>query len=160
MTLTYVSFALAVEKWIVIMITQDGNETNKEVIQYRNLFFTSSTYFSEVSLSRKMHDEAITDSKSPSVIKPITKLWNVICLRVVSSVKIWRQFSACPSLRQLKPDEKHRDGRLGFRIIYNHYLDLSNIDHMEAGVEKKLAQYIYTGEKRNFTSNSTTSWRA
>ena len=73
MTLKPVSFALAVEKRIVKTRTQDGNKTNKEVIQHRTLFFTSSTCVSEVSFYRKMHDEAITDSKLPSVIKPIAK---------------------------------------------------------------------------------------
>ena len=32
----------------------------------------------------------------------------------------------------LKPDKKHHDGRLVFRIIYNHYLVPSNIYHIEA----------------------------
>ena len=51
----------------------------------------------------------------------------------------------------LKPANKHRDGRLGFRIVYNHYLGPSNIDHMAGGREKKLSQCSYTGEKRNVT---------
>ena len=51
-----------------------------------------------------------------------------------------------------KPAKKHRDGRMGYRFIYNHYLGPSNIYHMADGGGKKLAQYTYTGEKRNCTS--------
>ena len=58
---------------MVKMRTQNGNEKNKEFIQHRALFFAASTCFYEVSLSRKIHDEEITDSKSPSVIKPVTE---------------------------------------------------------------------------------------
>ena len=61
MMLTSVSFALSVEKLIVKMRTQDGNEKNKKVIQHRTLFITASTCFSGVLFSRNMHDEAITD---------------------------------------------------------------------------------------------------
>ena len=97
--LTYISFSLSVEKWIVKMRTQVVNKTNKEVIQHRTLFFTASTCFSKVSFSKNIHYEAITDSIYPPAIKPITKFWNVICLRVVPSVKIWWQFSAFTSLK-------------------------------------------------------------
>ena len=51
----------------------------------------------------------------------------------------------------LKSAKKHRDGRPGFRIIYNHYLSPRNIDQMAAGAEKKLFQYSYTGERMNWT---------
>ena len=39
MTITSVSFALSVENLIVKMRTQDGNETNKEVIQHRTTMY-------------------------------------------------------------------------------------------------------------------------
>ena len=42
----------------------------------------------------------------------------------------------------LKPDKNNRYGRMGYKLICNHYLDPSNIDHMAAGVEKNLAQCI------------------
>ena len=76
------------------MRTQYGNETNKELIQHRTLFFTASTCFSNVSLSRKIHNETITDSKSPSAIKPFIKFWNLTCLPVVPSAKICCQLSS------------------------------------------------------------------
>ena len=49
-------------------------------------------------------------------------------------------FQVSDAWTYLKLDNKHRYGRLGFRIIYNHYLGPSNIYHMVAGAEKKLAQ--------------------
>ena len=45
----------------------------------------------------------------------------------------------------LKPANKHCDGRLGLRLIYNHYLCPIKIDHVAAGAEKKLAQCSYIG---------------
>ena len=36
-------------------------------------------------------------------------------------------------------------------IIYNHYLGPINIYYMEDGAEKKISQYVYTGEKMNWT---------
>ena len=49
-------------------------------------------------------------------------------------------FQVLDAWTYLKPDKKHRDGGLGFRLIYNHYLVPSNINHMSAGTEKNLAQ--------------------
>ena len=51
----------------------------------------------------------------------------------------------------LKLANNHRDGILVFRLIYNHYLGSSNIYHMAAGSEKKLAQCSYTGKNINWT---------
>ena len=121
MTITSVSFALAVEKWMVQMRTQDGNKKNKEVIQHRTLFSTTSTCFSEVSFSMKMHDEAITDSKSPSVIKPITKFWNVICFRGVPSVP---SFQCCTLLSYLWLHPFHKYfHRLNTYVFIGHGFD-------------------------------------
>ena len=51
----------------------------------------------------------------------------------------------------LKPAKKHSDGRMGYKIIYNYYLGQSKIYHMAAGVDRKLSQCTYTGEKKNWT---------
>ena len=51
----------------------------------------------------------------------------------------------------MKPAKKHRDGRMGYNLIYNHYQGLSNINHMSASTEKKLAQCTYTDKKINWT---------
>ena len=42
--------------------------------------------------------------------------------------------------KYLKPYKRHSDGRMGYKLIYNHYLGTINIDHMAAGVEKKISQ--------------------
>ena len=39
----------------------------------------------------------------------------------------------------LKPPKKHCDGRMGYKLIYNHYHGPSNIDHIADGAEKKNA---------------------
>ena len=57
----------------------------------------------------------------------------------------------------LKPDKNNCNGRLRFRLIYNHYLGPSNIYHMAAGAEKKLVQYSYTEEKRNWSFETYTT---
>ena len=53
----------------------------------------------------------------------------------------------------LKPSKKHRDRRMGYKLIYNHYLGPISIYHMAAGAEKKLAQCTYT-EKKSGPSRS------
>ena len=63
-------------------------------------------------------------------------------------VEIFQGLDACT---YLKTDKKYRDGRLGFRFIYNHYLGTSNIYHMAAGAEKNITQCTYTGEEGNWT---------
>ena len=63
-------------------------------------------------------------------------------------VAIFQGYDACT---YLKPAKNHRDGRLGFRLIYNHYLGPSNIDHMVDIAEKKLVQFTYTGGNINCT---------
>ena len=74
---------------------------------------------------------------------------------ITDRVLIWDKmvaiFQGSDAWTYLKTDKNHCDGRLGLRLIYNHYLGPINIDHMEAGAEKKIAQCSYTGEKRNNT---------
>ena len=60
-------------------------------------------------------------------------------------------FQGSDSWPYLKPANNNLDGKLVFRIIYNHYLCPSKIDHMAAGAEKKLDQCSYTGKKKNWT---------
>ena len=62
-------------------------------------------------------------------------------------------FQGSDAWTYLNPSKKHRDGKIGYNLIYNHYLGPSNIDHMEAGAENKLAWCTYTEEKRNWTFN-------
>ena len=74
---------------------------------------------------------------------------------ITNRALIWKNmvaiFQGLDTWTYLKSDKKHRDEILGIRLIYNHYLGPSNINHMAAGEEKKLAQCSYTGEKRNWT---------
>ena len=60
-------------------------------------------------------------------------------------------FQVLDAWAYLNPDKKHRYVRMGYKIIYNHYLGQSNIEHMAYGAEKKLDQCTYTGERRNCT---------
>ena len=57
-------------------------------------------------------------------------------------------FQVSDTCTYIKPAKKNCGGRRGFRIIYNHYLGPSNIDHTEDTTEKKLSQCNYTGETR------------
>ena len=40
----------------------------------------------------------------------------------------------------LKPAKKHRDGRVGYKLTYNHYLGPRNIYYMAVVAKKKLSQ--------------------
>ena len=44
----------------------------------------------------------------------------------------------------MKPSKKNNDGRMGYKLIYNHYLGPRITYHIEAGAEKKLAQFTHT----------------
>ena len=100
------------------------------------------------------HDEDMIDQGSiisghavlgtdPKKIVPFTNSY------ITNRAFIWDKmvaiFQVLDAWTYLKPDKKYCDGRLGFSIIYNHYLGPSNTDHMAAGAEKKLAQCSYTG---------------
>ena len=45
----------------------------------------------------------------------------------------------------LNPTKKHCDGIMGYKLIYNHCMDPSNIYHVVSGAEKKLDNCTYTG---------------
>ena len=51
----------------------------------------------------------------------------------------------------LKLFKKHRDGRMGYKLIYDNRLGPGKIDNMAAGAKNNLAQCIYNEEKRNCT---------
>ena len=62
-----------------------------------------------------------------------------ICYRMVAI------FQESDAWTYFNPANKHRDGSLGFRLIYNHYLSPRNRDHMADGADKKLSWCSYTG---------------
>ena len=82
-------------------------------------------------------------------IGPFTN--SFITNRALTSDNMVAIFQGSNALTYFNPAKNHRDGRLVFRLIYNHYLDFSNIDHMAAGSEKNLAKCSYIGKKRNWT---------
>ena len=59
-------------------------------------------------------------------------------------------FQGSDSGTYLKPAKKHGERIMGYKLIYNHYLDPINIDHMAACAENKLTQCTYTGGNRNW----------
>ena len=49
----------------------------------------------------------------------------------------------------MKPSKKNIDGRMSYKLIYNHYLGPSNIDHMVDGEEEKLyPSKVFSGGSR------------
>ena len=70
-------------------------------------------------------------------------------------VEIFQRSNAWTYLKQSK---KHHDGRMGYKLIYNHFLVPSNIDHISDGANKKLYQCTYTREKRNLTFEKYTTF--
>ena len=86
---------------------------------------------------------------NPEAIAPFTYLF--ITDRVLIWDKMFAIFQGTDTRMYLNPSKKHREGRMGYNIIYNHYLGQSNIYHIADGVKKKLAQFTYTEDKRNWT---------
>ena len=74
----------------------------------------------------------------PEEIGPFAN--SFITYRVLIWDKMVAIFQGSDSWTYLKTAKNHFDGRLGFRIIYNHYLGPRNIGHMAAGAEKKIDQ--------------------
>ena len=83
----------------------------------------------------------------PEAVGPSTD--SSITDRALIWYKIVAIFQGSNAWTYLNPAKKHRYGRLGYNLVYNHYLGPSNIYHKAAGAEKKLAQCNYTGGKRN-----------
>ena len=54
--------------------------------------------------------------------------------------KIVATFQGSDVWTYMRSSKKHLDRRMGYKLIYNHYLGPSNIDHMASGSEKKIAQ--------------------
>ena len=85
----------------------------------------------------------------PEEIGPFTN--SFMTNRALIWYKMVAIFQVSDAWTYLNPSKNHCDGRLGFRLIYNHNLGPRNIYHMAAVAEKKLAQYSYTGKKKNWT---------
>ena len=79
----------------------------------------------------------------PEVVKIFTNSF------ITDIVLIWDKmvviFQLSDEWTYLKSANKNNDEIMGYNLIYNHYLDTSNIDHMAAGAEKNLAQCTFTG---------------
>ena len=68
---------------------------------------------------------------TPEEIGPFTD--SFITDRALIWEKMVEIFQGSDKRTYLNPDKKHCDGILGFRLVYNHYLGPSNINHMAAG---------------------------
>ena len=83
----------------------------------------------------------------PKAVGPFTDLF------IIDISLIWDKmgaiFQGSDAWTYLNPAKDNCDRIMGYKLIYNHYLCPSNIDHMADGAEKKLSQCTYTGEKRN-----------
>ena len=84
---------------------------------------------------------------SPEAVGPFTDSF------IIDRVLIWNKMVPISQRSDvwtyLKPSKKHSDGRMSLKLIYNHYLGPSNIDHMSAGVKNNIDQCTYIWEKRN-----------
>ena len=88
----------------------------------------------------------------PEAARPFT--YSFITYRAPIRDKMVEIFQGLDAWTYLKPAKKNRDGRMGYKLIYNHYLGPSNIDHMADGAEKKLDHFTYTGERITGPSRS------
>ena len=68
----------------------------------------------------------------PEAVGPFTDLF--ITDRMLIWDKMVEIFQGSDEWMYLKPSKKHRDVRMGYKLIYNNYLGPSNIVRMEAGV--------------------------
>ena len=63
----------------------------------------------------------------PESVRPFTN-W-LITDRVLIWDKMVSIFQGSDAWTFLNPDKKHCDGRMGYKLIYNHYIGPSNIYH-------------------------------
>ena len=86
-------------------------------------------------------DPEVVGPFNPSFITDRASVWD----------KMGSIFSGSPAWTHMKAAKKHRNGRLAERLIYDHYLGPSNIDHMASSCERKLAGASYRGETRGWS---------
>ena len=77
-----------------------------------------------------------------------TRVWERLCA-IFHQSEDWTYCNA---------GKKHRDFRIAFQVIYNHYIGTQHVCHMENKSERILVTPTYSGEKRswNFKKYSTT----
>ena len=85
----------------------------------------------------------------PEAILPVTNFF--ITDRALIWYNIVAIFQGTYEWMYLNTAKRHRDVRMGYKLVYNQYLSLRNVYHMAAVSKKKLSQCTYTGEKRNWT---------
>ena len=85
---------------------------------------------------------------NPEAVGPFT--YSFITDRALIWDNMVTIFQVSDSWTYLKPSNKHNGVRMGYKIIYNHYLGPSDINYMASGAEKKLTQCTYTREKINW----------
>lgn len=111
-----------------------------------------STYFTpdEEMLARApILSGPVVLGTDPEEVGPFTD--SFITDRATVWDKLTSIFQGSPAWTYMRGAKKHRDGRLAFRLIHDHYLGASNIDHMASNCEKKLAGASYRGETRGWT---------
>ena len=93
----------------------------------------------------------------PEYVGPFTELF------ITDKAMIWYKmvsiFQVLDAWTYLKLYKTYFDGRMGYKLIYNHCLGTINIEHMADGAEKKLAQCTYTGGKINWTFDNYANFR-
>ena len=80
---------------------------------------------------------AAVSVSDPETIGPFTDLFTTDRALVWDKMDTILQGS--DAWMYLKPSKKHHDGRMCYKLIYNHYLGPRNIYHMVDGAEKKLS---------------------
>ena len=107
------------------------------------------TYYEEIIACGSILSGTEELGSDPEAVRPLNNL--IITYRALIWENMVKIFQGSDAWTYLNPAKTNFDVRMGYKFIYNHYLSPSNIYHMTAGAEKKLAQCTYTAEKRNWT---------
>ena len=88
------------------------------------------THDEEIIAGGSILSEPAVSGSDPEAVGPFTNSF------ITDRTLIWDNmvaiFQGSDAWTYLKPSKKHRDGRMGYKLIYNHYPGPSNMDHMGA----------------------------
>ena len=110
-----------------------------------------STYFThdeELRARATIVDRPVVAGTDPEVIGPFSdtyiadrkKVYELLC-SIFQNTTAWIY---------LKKAKKYQDGRMGYKILFNHYLGPNNVDHMASAAERALSNSSYSGERKGW----------
>lgn len=86
------------------------------------------------------HDGTPNQIPTESYLADRTKVWEIIS-GLTRDHACWTH---------VKPAQRHRDGRMAFRRLWDHYLGPNNVDNMANAAETRLENVTYSAERKRW----------